>query len=635
MMRYCVYLAMLFCFAAQTVCAPLIPHAVLFGNPEKVVPQLSPDGTKLAYLAPYNGVINVWVRTVGKDDDRVITADTHRGIRTYLWARDNSSLLYVQDKNGDENWRLFSVSSETKQVIDLTPYKDVQVQLVKSSSEKPNELLIGLNKDNKRLHDLYRLDITTGVITLVAKNPGDSVEWHADSSLQLRAATALLPDGSMEVRLYDNQAKTWQSFITWDFDAASNSSVLGFSRDGTIIYLRDSSDTDTACLVSMDITTGAKKVLAYDVAYDVSELVVHPQTHEPVAALFQKERAEYVVLDAVYQQDFAMLKTVDRGDPYLVSYDDTFTIWIVTYRRDNGPIAYYLYDRTTKKAELLFESSKALAQYDLASTKPISFTSRDGLTMHGYLTQPIGITRAPLVLLVHGGPWLRDQWGYNPEVQWLVNRGYSCLQINYRGSIGYGKAFINAGNKEWGGKMHNDLVDGVTWAIANGYADADKVAIFGMSYGGYAALVGATFTPDLFCCAVDMVGISNLATFLNSIPPYWATWLARLKRRIGDPVTEAALLRSRSPLFFVHAIKKPLFIAQGGTDPRVKQTESEQIVAALQERGIAHEYMLFPDEGHIFVRPENKLKLYAALEKFLHTHLGGSAFAKASADRLQ
>jgi len=366
-------------------------------------------------------------------------------------------------------------------------------------------------------------------------------------------------------------------------------------------------------------------VIAEDPMYDVGGVVVHPDTYEVQAVTFVKDRQETVILDESIRSDFEAIGKLHHGDLFISSRDDADDTWLVGFTADDGPVPYFSYDRKTKTGTHLFDHRPALNDYELAKMEPVVFESRDGLTLHGYVTYPAGDERTnlPMVLNVHGGPWYRDTWGYNPEAQWFANRGYVCLQVNFRGSTGYGKEFLNAGNREWGGKMHNDLVDAVNWAIDQGIADPTKVAIYGGSYGGYAALVGATFTPDLFCCAVDIVGPCNLITFINTIPPYWSSFLQIMYERVGNPETDEEFLKSRSPLFKADRIKIPMLIAQGANDPRVKQAEAEQIVQALKDNGVDHEYMLFEDEGHGFARPENRIKFYGAAEEFLAKHLGG------------
>lgn len=610
---------------AQAEEVKLIPKSVLFGNPIKASPQISPDGTRISYLAPMNDVLNVWVRTVGKNDDRVVTNDTNRGIRTYGWAQDKKHILYAQDVGGNENWRLYSVDLVTNETKDLTPFENVQVRVVAGDKHYPHELLLAINKEDPQFHDVYHLDLRTNELKLIAKNPGDIAGWFADTNFKLLGASKAREDGGTELLIRESEKAPWKAIVTWDMENSSDSGALSFTKDGKRMLLKDSRNYNTSRLVELEIATGKIQVIAEDPNYDVNGVSLHPDTYEVQYLSFLREKNEHVIFDPEVKKDFAILEKIQKGEFFVTSRDNEDKIWIVGFIVDNGPASFYLYDRLTKKANFLFENRPDLKNYTLAEMQPISFKSRDGLTIHGYISFPTNLERKnlPMVLNVHGGPWVRDEWGYDPEAQWLTNRGYICLQVNYRGSSGYGKAFLNAGNKEWGGKMHDDLVDAVRWAIAQGYADPKRVAIYGGSYGGFAALVGATFTPDLFNCAVDIVGPSNLLTFIKTIPPYWSVYLAEFHKRVGNPDTEEKFLKSRSPLFRVDQIKIPMLIAQGANDPRVKQAESEQIVEAMKKKGIEHEYMLFPDEGHGFAKPENRIKFYAAAEKFLARHLNG------------
>jgi dipeptidyl aminopeptidase/acylaminoacyl peptidase len=417
----------------------------------------------------------------------------------------------------------------------------------------------------------------------------------------------------------------WHSLVRWSAEDALTSWPAAFTKDGRSLYLVDSRDANAARLVTLELASSQVDVLAGDPQYDVSSAVVHPDTREIQMVAFTRARREWEVLDATIREDIEEIRKLNPGDFAIHSRTHADDAWIVEFLEDDRPVSYYGFDRRTREGRFLFHTRPALAEYTLAKVEPVSFESRDGLTIHGYLTSPRGATREklPLVLNVHGGPWHRDTWGYDPEAQWFANRGYACLQINYRGSTGYGKRFLNAGNREWGGKMHDDLVDAIQWIVRRDVADPERIAIYGGSYGGYAALVGATFTPDLFCCAVDIVGPSSLITFIETIPPYWSSYLAMLHQRVGEPEKDREFLESRSPLFHVDNIAVPMLIAQGANDPRVKQSESEQVVAAMREKGIDHEYMLFPDEGHGFAKPENRLKFYAVAERFLAEHLGG------------
>ncbi|HLI07673.1 MAG TPA: S9 family peptidase [Ktedonobacteraceae bacterium] len=604
---------------------PLIPREVLFGNPVKTSPRISPDGKRMAYIAPVNNVLNVWVGTVGRDNYEPVTNDTDRGIRFYFWAKDNRHILYIQDKEGDENWRLYATSLETKETRDLTPFENVQVHIIDVDKHFPDELLIGMNKENPQVHDVYRVIISTGELTMVAKNPGNIAGWVSDVNFKVRGAVATLPDGSSQMLVRENEQAEWQVLLTWGPDDALNSGPVGFTKDGQSLYLEDSSNANASRLVKMNIASGEKTVLAEDPHYDIGAVMIQPDTLEVQAVAFNRERTEWLILDPSIKEDFETIGALHRGDFGVISRDNDDETWIISFTVDNGPVPFYAYQRSERKGTFLFDNQPELNKYVLARMEPISFTARDGLTIHGYLTRPPWgkQTHLPMVLNVHGGPWARDTWGYNPEAQWFANRGYACLQINFRGSTGFGKDFLNAGNREWGGKMHDDLVDAVHWAIEQDIADPERVGIYGGSYGGYAALVGATFTPDLFACAVDIVGPSNLITLIQTIPPYWSTFLANFHRRVGNPETEEEFLKSRSPLFKVDQIKIPMLIAQGANDPRVKQAESEQIVNAMKSRGIDYEYLLFPDEGHGFAKPENRLRFYTAAEKFLARYLGG------------
>ncbi len=603
----------------------LIPRDVIFGNPEKVSPRLSPDGTMLAYVAPYEGVLNVWVRTIGEEDDRAVTKDDNRGVRRYFWAEDNLRILYLQDVGGNENWRLYGIHLETDSVKDYTPFDEVQVRIVDRNKHFPNELLISMNKENIQFHDVYHLDLTSGELKMTARNPGNYVGWVTDAEFKVRGALAANAEGGMELMVRDNEESTWEKKIVWDQDNSLTSGPVCFTLDGKSMILIDSREVNAGRLIKYEIKTGAIRIIAEDPTYDVSDAMIHPDTYEVQAVAFTKEREVWTVLDSAIKADFEVISKLDRGDYGVSSRDNADKTWLVYFRADNGPIAYYAYDRESKAGKFLFHHRSELNNYLLAPMEPISFESRDGFTIHGYITYPPGKGRKnlPLVLNVHGGPWYRDTWGYYPEAQWLANRGYCCLQVNFRGSTGYGKEFLNAGNKEWGGKMQNDLTDAVEWAVAQGIADAEQVAIYGGSYGGYAALVGATFTPDLYCCAVDIVGPCNLITFIQTIPPYWMPLMSVFKKRVGDLETEEEMLWERSPLSKADNIKIPMLIAQGANDPRVNQAESEQIVKAMADKGLDYEYLLFPDEGHGFAKPDNRLAYYASAEQFLAKHLGG------------
>jgi dipeptidyl aminopeptidase/acylaminoacyl peptidase len=602
---------------------PLIPRSVLFGNPERVSPAISPDGTRVAYLAPVDGVLNVWVGPLG-GEAHPVTDDRDRGIRSYFWAKNGRDLLYIQDKGGDENWRLYGVDLEAGGTRDLTPFDGVQAQVIARDKHHPDELYVGLNRDNPQLHDVYRLDLRSGELTKVVENPG-VVGWVVDAAFEVRGGVAPTPDGGLIVLVRDTSEAPWRPVAQFAQEDGLTSGPVGFTADGTGLHLLSSQGVNAGRLVLLDLATGAQEVIAEDPTYDVGGAIVHPDTREIQVVQFQKDRIEHVVLDESVRGDVDRISALHPGDWSLLGRDDADRTWLVGFTADDGPNVYYAWDRERAEAIYLFAHTTQLDGFTLAPMEPFVFTARDGLEVHGYLTFPPGVERRglPAVLNVHGGPWARDGWGLNPEAQWFANRGYLCVQVNFRGSTGYGKEFVNAGDKQWGAAMHDDLIDAVAWIVDRGYADRERVAIYGGSYGGYAALAGATFTPDVFACAVDIVGPSNIKTLIESIPPYWAPMVAQFHTRVGNPETEADFLWERSPLSKVDQIRIPMLIAQGANDPRVKEAESEQIVEAMREKGIDHEYLLFPDEGHGFAKPENRLKFYAHAERFLSRTLGG------------
>ncbi|MBV9096333.1 MAG: S9 family peptidase [Streptosporangiaceae bacterium] len=607
----------------------LIPREVLFGNPERISPRISPDGSRLAWIAPRDGVLNVWVAPVGAsgvdwDAATVVTDDTDRGIRVFAWARDDRHLLYLQDSGGDENWRLYDVDLDTMARRDLTPYDGIQARILATRKSHRDEVLVGMNRDNPQLHDVYRLTLSTGELVKEIENPGYA-GWLANEDLVVRGALAPLPEGGFDLLVRDDADAEFRKLLTIPADDAPASDVLSFTGDGTALIAISSIGADTGRLVRLDLATGEEQVLVEDPEADVTGALLHPDTREPQVAVVLKDRAEYHVLDPAVEPDVKVIRALHPGDPSFAGRDEADAIWLIAFTDDAGPVRYFAYDRDSRTGSFLFDSRPGLSRYQLARMEPFSFTARDGLAVHGYVTFPPdgGGSGLPAVVDVHGGPQARDVWGWNPEAQWLANRGYLCIQVNYRGSTGYGKAFVAAGDREWGGKMHDDILDAVGYAVARGWADKDRIVIYGGSYGGYEALVGAAFTPEVFRAAVDIVGPSNLKTLLDTIPPYWKPVAAQLYKRVGNPETDQEFLWSRSPLSRARDIRIPLLIAQGANDPRVKQAESEQIVAALADAGIDYEYMLFPDEGHGFAKPENRLKFYAAAERFLARYLGG------------
>ncbi len=616
---------------SQIDAVPLIPREVLFGNPDKDAPYLSPDGTRISYLAPVDGVMNVWVGLADDPDSaEPVTNDTYRGISTYFWAYTNEHILYTQDQAGEENWRVYSVTLETGETTDLTPLDGVRAHIQAVSHEFPDEILIAINDRDPAHHDIHRLNITTGEKSLVMENEG--FDFTTDDEYNVRFAERLTSGGGKEI-LKATEAGGWEPFMEIAMEDSYTTAITGFDKTGTILHITDSRDRNTVAFSTLDITTGEQTLIAEDSRADVSDSIIHPIEKTIQAVAFTYERKHWQIIDESIAGDLAYLKTVVDGDFEVVSrtLDDKY--WMVAYNMDDGPVRYYRYDREENQAEFLFTHKKALEDLQLAKMHPAVIKSRDGLDLVSYYTLPEGSDSdsngrpdepLPMVLLVHGGPWARDNWGYDYWHQWLANRGYAVLSVNFRASRGFGKAFLNAGNLEWGGKMNDDLIDGVNWTVQEGIADPDQVAIMGGSYGGYATLWGMANTPDTFACGVDIVGISNLTSFILGLP-YWQADIELIATRIGDPRTEGgrAFLAERSPLSYADQIKKPLLISQGANDPRVKQAESDQIVHAMQDANIPVTYLLYTDEGHGFARLENRLSFFAVTEAFLAEHLGG------------
>ncbi|MDE5113172.1 MAG: S9 family peptidase [Trichodesmium sp. St15_bin1_1] len=602
---------------------PLIPRDILFGNPERTNPKLSPDGKYLAYIAPdEKNVLQVWVRTLGEKDDRQVTVDKKRGIRIYFWTYNQEQLIYLQDADGDENFHLYQVNIQSNIVRDLTPFQGVKAQVVDLNHNCPDQILVGMNLKNPQSFDVYLINLNNGAVEFNTHNPGNIISWTADAQFQVRAAIASTEDGGSDLFYRETTEKSWKTMRHWGPNEEGG--PILFSDDGKILYISGNHDANAQRLLALDLASRQEKVVAEDPQYDISGIITHPTTCTIEAVGFYKDKLEWQILDESIVADFEFLKAAKKGEFRIVDRTLDDLNWLVAYFTDDGPIYYYAYDRTAKTTKFLFTNQPELEGLKLAPMEPISYAARDGLTIHGYLTKPVGVS-APTsaVLLVHGGPWARDTWGYRAQAQWLANRGYVVLQVNFRGSTGYGKDFLNAGNREWGGKMHDDLVDGVNWLVEKGIANKDKIAIMGASYGGYSTLVGLTFTPEVFAAGVDIVGPSSLITLTQTIPPYWEPLKKQFFYRVGNLETEPDFLQSRSPLFFVDKIQKPLLIGQGANDPRVKESESEQIVKAMEDAGKPVEYVLYKDEGHGFARPENRLHFYGIAEEFLAKYLGG------------
>lgn len=616
--------------------ATLLARSVLFSNPDRAQPKLSADGKRIAYLSSVDGVLNVWVAPVNDlGKAKPVTQDKKRGIRTYRWAFTNEHVLYMQDKDGDENWHLHAVDLKTGKDRDLTPVDGAQARIEALTSRVPGAVLVGLNDRDKRFHDLHRVDIVTGARKLVQQNEGFA-SFAVDHDFKVRLGMKPEKDGSTSIQEPDGKG-AFREIGKIPHEDTLTTEVVGFDKGGTKAYLIDSRGRDTAALVELDLATKTTKVLLDDGQADVSDIVQHPTDKRVQAALASYDRLRWHAIDASLRADLDAIQTATPGDIRLLSRSLDDSKWVVSSALSDGPVKFWIYDRAKKKVDFLFSNAKALEDQKLARMHPVILKSRDGLDLVSYLTLPresdvdldgkpdAGKGPLPMVLLVHGGPWSRDEYSLNASHQWLASRGYAVMSVNYRGSTGFGKKFVNAADKQWSGKMHDDLVDAVAWAVKEKIAQQDKVAIYGGSYGGYASLVGLTLTPDTFACGVDIVGPSNLVTLLQSIPPYWESEVEQFTKRIGDHRTDEGrkYLLSVSPLSHVDRIKRPLLIGQGANDPRVKQAESDQIVKAMQAKSIPVTYVLYPDEGHGFARPENRTSFNAVAEIFLAQCLGG------------
>lgn len=624
--------------AAATAAADpeLISRDALFGNPQRANVQISPDGKTLSWIAPLDGVLNIWVAPAGEPDKaKSVTSDTARGIRSYFWTYHPDTLLYLRDSGGDEDFHLHAVDVASGKSRDLTPFEKTTAQVVAVSHKHPDSVLVAMNDRDAKWHDLYRVNLASGERSLMHQNDEQLGGYLADGDYRLRMATRPRADGGSDLLEPDGEGG-WKKTGDIPFADAMTTQPIGYSVDGKTLYLIDSRERNTAALYAVD-ADGTRKLLAEDSKADVSGVLTDPMTNVVQAVAVNYLREQWTPLDDAIAADLKTLQAIGPGEVAINTRTLDDRTWIIAYSAAETPLVYYRYDRDGDgKLTKLFSARPALDGKPLVPMWPREIPTRDGLTMVSYLTLPKGADpdhdgkadkAVPMVLLVHGGPWARDSYGYNATTQWLANRGYAVLQPNFRGSTGFGKSFTNAGDGEWAAKMHDDLLDAVNWAVGQGVTEADSVAIMGGSYGGYATLAGLTFTPDAFKCGVDIVGPSNLETLLSTVPEYWASFYEQLVQRMGDPRTEDGRkwLRERSPLTHADRISKPLLIGQGANDPRVKQAESDQIVSAMKARDIPVTYVLFPDEGHGFHRPENAKAFNAVAEGFLAQCLGGRA----------
>ncbi len=622
---------------AQGAPAPLTPRTSFFGNPVKTAGRLSPDGRWLSWMAPKAGVLNVWVAPLDAPDKaRVLTDEAKRPVAGYFWSQDSSMILYATDNGGDENFQLFGVDVATGARRPLTHFEKTRVGVLGVSHDVPDRVLIQANNRDPRLFDVLSLDLKTGAVTPVFQNDAGYAGYLADNALNVRMALRQRPDGQLEIfRVVDGKAEA-KPFETIPFEDSQTTSPAGFTRDGKTLYWIDSRGRDTAALYAQDVATGAKTLLGEDPRADIGGALGDPQSGRVQAYSVNYLKPDWRVLDPAIKPDLDLLRARFGDDFGVGSRTWADDKWVVGVAGPTHPAEAWLYDRKTKALTRLYVGRPELEGVALAPMIPLELKARDGLTLVSYLTLPPGADPKrtgrpshplPMVLVVHGGPWARDGYGYDTLHQWLASRGYAVLSVNFRGSTGLGKHFIAAADHEWGAKMQDDLLDAEAWAVKQGIAQPGKVAILGGSYGGYATLAALAFTPEAFACGVDLAGPSNLNTLLATVPPYWLPQIALFHKRMGDPSTPegVALLKARSPVFAASNIKRPLLIGQGNNDPRVKQAEADQIVAAMKANGIPVTYLLAADEGHGFQRPEDNLAFFGVAEQFLAKCLGGRA----------
>ena len=616
---------------------PLIARQALFGNPTKSAGRLSPDGKYVSYLAPRDGVMNIWVAPAATPNKaKPISASKDRPIRQYFWAPDSKSVLYIQDKGGDENFLLYGIDPVTGTERTLTPFEKTRVQIVGGSTIHKDRILIGANNRDPQVFDVSSLDLNSGKLTSVLKNDGGYAGYLADNNLDVRMALRQNAAGGTDYFRVAGGKVEAKPFASTGLADALTTNPAGYTTDGKTLYWIDSRDRNTAALIAEDVATGNKSIVAQNDKADIGETMSNPVTGRVEAYSVDYLRDTWTALDPKVKASLAWLDKKLDGDISVTSRTDRDDKWVVATSAAGAPPKTYIYDRTKSTLTPFYTSRPELEGKMLVEMHPREIKARDGQTIVSYISLPPGSDAngdgvpdypVPTVMFVHGGPWARDSYGYNPYHHWLANRGYAVISPNFRGSTGLGKAFIEAGNLQWGKAMHDDLIDVAQWAVKAGISQPDKIAIMGGSYGGYATLAGLAFTPTAFACGVDIVGPSNLETLLKTIPPYWEPIVKQFHERMGNPGTPEglALLKSVSPLYSADKIVRPLLIGQGANDPRVNKAESDQIVAAMKAKNIPVTYVLFPDEGHGFAKPANNIAFNAVAENFLSTCLGGRA----------
>lgn len=606
----------------QTMEIRTIPLEDFFKNPEKSSYQISPDGAYYSYMAPYQDRMNVFVQKIGEGEAERITDVTDRDISGYMWANDNR-ILYLKDNGGDENFALYGVNRDGSNPIPLAAFDSVRTSIIDDLEDQDDYILVSLNKRDQRIFDPYRLNIVTGELEMLAENPGNISGWMTDHEGKLRIATTT--DGVNTSILYRADEKSeWEVLLSTNFKESL--SPLFFTFDNKNLYVSSNIGRDKSAIMLYDVESRKTTDLIFEhPEVDVYGLNYSRKRKVLTSISYTTDKRYRHFLDEETKTWFNKLQGQLEGYEIGIgaSSKDEKKLIVRSYS-DRSLGAYYFYDIDADRLEKLDDVSTWVNEEEMASMKPIQYTSRDGKTINGYLTLPAGkeAKGLPVVVNPHGGPWARDNWGYNPEIQFLANRGYAVLQMNFRGSTGYGREFWESSFKQWGQTMQDDISDGVNWLVEKGIADPNRIAIYGASYGGYATLAGLTFTPDLYACGIDYVGVSNLFTFMETIPPYWTQYLDMLYEMVGHPKQDSAMLAAYSPSLNADKITAPLFIAQGANDPRVKKSESDQMVEAMKSRGVEVEYMVKDNEGHGFRNQENKYDFYRSMEKFLNKHIG-------------
>ena len=604
----------------------VLPLEDFFKNSERTAYQISPDGQHFSYMAPYENRMNIFVQKIGEEKTVRITSETERSVAGYLWA-DNERILFVKDTGGDENYQLFGVNLDGSDLCGYTNFPGVRTSIIDDLEDVPDYILIGLNKRNPEVFDPYRLNYRTGELTQLAENPGNWQGWMTDHEGRLRSVTAIVDGVNTQILYRETEDEEFRPVITTNFKEMVN--FMEFTPDNKLVYAATNLGRDKVVLALMDPSTCEEIEVMYEnEKYDLGSisysrkrkkiLAAYCTGHkEPIRYFFdEQEKNLRERIKKHFPDHRVAIADCDKAEEKLLLY--------VGNDRTRG--AYYYYDVSEDHPLKIADIAPWLDEKDMVEMLPVEYQTRDGLHIEAYLSLPQGYTlenahHLPVVVNPHGGPWARDTWGYCSEVQFLCNRGYAVFQMNFRGSTGYGRKFLEASYKQWGQSMQNDITDGVEWLKTKGIADPERIAIYGGSYGGYATLAGVTFTPDLYACAIDYVGVSNLFTFMQTIPPYWKPMLEMMYEQVGDPVKDKEMMEAYSPALHADKIKVPLFVAQGANDPRVNKAESDQMVEALRKRGIEVEYMVKDNEGHGFHNEENRFDFYRAMEKFLAKHL--------------